>query len=474
MKIYCNTEELAAAINIVSKAVSSKSSIPYLEGVLLEAECDRLYLTGNDLEICIKTSIPCNISEEGKIVLNCKMLSDIVRKLPKDVCEIKTEGPAVVISCLYSDYRIVGLNANEYPSIPDIEITNSIKISSALLKDMISRTSFAISQKQDRKILTGSLFEINSNTLTIVAVDGYRMALRTEALLGECKEGKFIVPGKAENEVVKIINERVKDLDNGKEKIQFTLAKENYEKTKEIIKDWTEEHDFYLRNKLFLNPLNDFDDFVNCSLESFEDLQIKKEYNELFELIIDDYKMCRGILFSYYKGINNVGKKEMCMTYSYAYSIFDKIAYLLKKVYALKIGDDNTSFTKHGLFDVKIEGTDIRFKDIKNNNVLPLYLIMKEVREKQNIVNALQVGTFEHNELRNAIDHKSIALVSDDKLKRNASILLGHVRNAILYAFMLLHSCNEVELCDKTSAIETTFYKALMNIEQNRISNIAE
>ncbi len=212
MKIYCNTEELAAAINIVSKAVSSKSSIPYLEGVLLEAECDRLYLTGNDLEICIKTSIPCNISEEGKIVLNCKMLSDIVRKLPKDVCEIKTEGPAVVISCLYSDYRIVGLNANEYPSIPDIEITNSIKISSALLKDMISRTSFAISQKQDRKILTGSLFEINSNTLTIVAVDGYRMALRTEALLGECKEGKFIVPGKAENEVVKIISDSEEDI----------------------------------------------------------------------------------------------------------------------------------------------------------------------------------------------------------------------------------------------------------------------
>ncbi len=99
---------------------------------------------------------------------------------------------------------------------------------------------------------------------------------------------------------------------------------------------------------------------------------------------------------------------------------------------------------------------------------------MKEVREKQNIVNALQVGTFEHNELRNAIDHKSVALVSDDKLKRNASILLGHARNAILYAFMLLHSCNEVELCGKTSAIETTFYKSLMNIEQDKISNVVE
>ncbi len=212
MKIYCNTEELMAAVNIVSKAVSSKSSIPYLEGVLLEAECDRLYLTGNDLEICIKTSIPCNISEEGKIVLNCKMLSDIIRKLPKDVCEIKTEDSAVVISCLYSDYRIVGLNAAEYPQIPDIEVKSSIKISSPLLKDMILRTSFAISQKLDRKVLTGSLFEMDGNSLTVVAVDGYRMAVRKEVLEGGCKEGKFIVPGKAENEVVKIISDNEEDM----------------------------------------------------------------------------------------------------------------------------------------------------------------------------------------------------------------------------------------------------------------------
>ena len=98
MKIYCNTDDLSAAVNIVSKAVSSKSSIPYLEGVLLEAECDRLYLTGNDLEICIKTSIPCNVADEGKIVLNCKMLSEIIRKLPKDVCEISVTEQSVVIS----------------------------------------------------------------------------------------------------------------------------------------------------------------------------------------------------------------------------------------------------------------------------------------------------------------------------------------------------------------------------------------
>lgn len=212
MKIYCNTDDLAAAVNIVSKAVSSKSSIPYLEGVLLEAECDRLYLTGNDLEICIKTSIPCNVSDEGKIVLNCKMLSEIIRKLPKDVCEISVTEQVVVISCLNSDYRIVGLSASDYPSIPEAEIKSSIKLSSPVLKDMISRTSFAISQKLDRKVLTGSLFEISGGSLTIVAVDGFRMALRKEVLGEDCEDGKFIVPGKAENELVKIISDNEEDV----------------------------------------------------------------------------------------------------------------------------------------------------------------------------------------------------------------------------------------------------------------------
>ena len=212
MKIYCHTDDLSNAVNIASKAVSSKSSIPYLEGILLEAECDRLNLTGNDLEICIRTSIPCNVADEGKIVLNCKMLSEIIRKLPKDVCEIKTDGQSVVISCLNSDYRIIGLLADDYPSIPKVDITSSIKISSPLLKDMIARTSFAISQKQDRKVLTGSLFEMDGNSLTIVAVDGYRMALRKEVLSEKSSGGKFIIPGKAENELAKIISDDEEDI----------------------------------------------------------------------------------------------------------------------------------------------------------------------------------------------------------------------------------------------------------------------
>lgn len=212
MKFYCNTQDLYSAVNIVSKAVSAKSSVPYLEGVLLEAECDRLYLTGNDLEICIKTSIPSNISEEGKVVLNCKMFSEIIRKLPKDVCEIKTEDQTVIISCLNSDYRIIGLAANEYPAIPDIEIKSSIKIAAPLLKDMITRTAFAISQKQDRKVLTGSLFEIEGGGLNIVSIDGYRMALRHEMLDESCTHGKFIIPGKAVNEVIKIISDDPQDI----------------------------------------------------------------------------------------------------------------------------------------------------------------------------------------------------------------------------------------------------------------------
>ncbi len=261
------------------------------------------------------------------------------------------------------------------------------------------------------------------------------------------------------------INEHVAFFGPAEKQMCFTLALENFEKTKELIPDWTEEHDFYLRKNLFLNPLSNFDKFVEASFEDLEDLPIEQDAQELFSEIIKDYKMCRNLTFSYYKGINNVGKREMCMVYSYAYSIFDKIAFLLRKVYNLNIPESKIGFTQDGLFDIKIGDTEIRFQDIKNPNIIPLYSIMKAVRSKEKIENALQIGTLHHNELRNKIDHKSISLVNDKELKRNASELLGCARDAILYVFMLLHSFSENMNYDTASAISTTFFRAILKSE---------
>lgn len=206
MKFYCDSKKLSEAINIVSKAVSVKSPVAHLEGILLIAKGGILTLISNNLEISIKTSISSNISEEGSIVLNSKMFSDIIRKLPDDVCEISVnEKNNVTIKCLNADYKIIGLNADEFPQMPQVEIKNSITLSSKVLKDIISKTLFAVSLDNARKILTGSLYEIENGVLTVAAVDGYRLAL-TKTDVNTQSDSKFIIPGKTQGELLKIIS----------------------------------------------------------------------------------------------------------------------------------------------------------------------------------------------------------------------------------------------------------------------------
>ncbi len=263
--------------------------------------------------------------------------------------------------------------------------------------------------------------------------------------------------------VLESINRRIDLLNIEEKNIKLTPIMDSFEKTKEVINEWTEENDFYLRNNLFLNPLNLFGNFYEASFEIFEDLDMDDKNKELFNEIIEDYKMCRNAMFSYYKNADNIDKRKMSMVYSYLYSIFDKIAYLLKHTYNLDIKENKIYFTNDGLFDRNFKGPDIKFKELSNFTVLPLYLIMKDVRGANKIDNALTVGTFEHNELRNTIDHKSIYLVNEDKLKRNALILLEKTRNVILYTFMLLYSQLNNENYDGITTIYTTLFYALEN-----------
>lgn len=207
MKFFCDTKALSDAINIVSKAVAVKSPIPHLEGILLTAQGGIITLLGNNLEISIKTAVSANIQEEGSIVLNSKMFSDIIRKLPQDVCEIESnEKYNVSIKCQNSDYKIVGLNSDEFPQPPMVAKKSSITLTSEKLREIIGKTLFAVSMDNARKILTGSLFEIENNTLTVVAVDGYRLALTKLPLEKDIEDAKFIIPGKTQSEISKIIS----------------------------------------------------------------------------------------------------------------------------------------------------------------------------------------------------------------------------------------------------------------------------
>lgn len=205
MKFSCEKTLLQAAINTTSRAVSPKSSIPTLEGILLEADHD-LKLTGYNLETGIRTSVPADIQSGGSLVLGARLFGEIVRKLPDDLVIFTAENYMVNIKCGMSEFNILGTDPEEFPELPTVEYQNSLNIQQNKLKSMISQTIFAVSNNESRPIHTGALFEVNDEGLTMVAVDGFRLALRREPVLE--KEGSpsfsFVVPGAALSEVEKI------------------------------------------------------------------------------------------------------------------------------------------------------------------------------------------------------------------------------------------------------------------------------
>ena len=208
MKFSCEKALLKAAISTTSRAVSPKSSIPALEGILLEAGSD-LRLTGYNLETGIRTIVPADIREEGTLVLGARLFGEIVRKLPDDIVTFQSENYMVNIKCGMSEFNILGTDPEEFPELPTVEYQNSLILPQSRLKAMISQTLFAVSDNESRPIHTGSLFEVDSEGLTIVSVDGYRLALRHESI--DKKEGaetfSFVVPGAALSEVEKICSD---------------------------------------------------------------------------------------------------------------------------------------------------------------------------------------------------------------------------------------------------------------------------
>ena len=208
MKFSCEKALLQAAISTTSRAVSPKSSIPALEGILLEAG-NELRLTGYNLETGIRTVVPADIQEEGTLVLGARLFGDIIRKLPDDIVTFRADHYMVNITCGMSEFNILGTDPEEFPELPTVEYQNTITLSQAKLRAMISQTLFAVSDNESRPIHTGSLFEADDKGLTIVSVDGYRLALRHEAI--DKKEGaesfSFVVPGAALSEVEKICSD---------------------------------------------------------------------------------------------------------------------------------------------------------------------------------------------------------------------------------------------------------------------------
>lgn len=235
MKISCLRTDLANAVSNVSRAVAAKSTIPSLEGILIKSYGEKMCISGYNLEIGITTDIEATIQSEGEIVVSAKLFSDIVRRLPEEIVSIETDERMVTyISCGHVDYQIVGMSSVEYPDLPTFEQTDGFKINAKILKDMIRQTVYAVSDNTSKPIYTGSLFEIDNNQFRIVAIDGYRMAIRTETIDNKTTNS-FVVPGKTQLEVLKLISDDEKDIEIiiGQRYITFKVS--NYKVISRLI-----------------------------------------------------------------------------------------------------------------------------------------------------------------------------------------------------------------------------------------------
>lgn len=217
MKFICQKNKLQEAISIAQKAVTGKSPMPILQGIYLIAENNQLTLIGSDIDLSVETKVTAEVEEEGKIVVDAKLFGEIIRKLPNSSIEINTVGNnSIEIICEKSRFTLIHMDAEEFPSLPNINENMIFSIEQKLLKNMIKGTIFAIAQDETRPILTGVLFEIINNKLNLVALDGYRLALRSNNVDND-DTINAVIPGKTLNEVAKILSE-----DEESVKITFT------------------------------------------------------------------------------------------------------------------------------------------------------------------------------------------------------------------------------------------------------------
>lgn len=228
MKIVCEKDKILKAINSVTKAVASKTTMPILEGILIQTNENHVKLTTYDLEIGIEYIIECDVQEQGATVVNAIMFSEIIRKLPDTDIKIEiNDKNLLVIECEGSLYKLATMNPDEFPELPQINIENSIEIEQNSLKEMIRKTIFAVSTEENRPIFTGCLFQISNNKLNVVAVDGFRLAWKSKFLQNKINDFTAVIPGRTLNEINKIISDSFDNIKIGVAKNQALFEMEN-------------------------------------------------------------------------------------------------------------------------------------------------------------------------------------------------------------------------------------------------------
>ena len=221
MKFICEKTTLVNAISIVSRTVSPKSSLAFLEGIYMAAE-DELRLTGYNLETGITVKMEARIRQTGECVMPTRMFADIVRKLPDEtVCVEVDENYRVTIKGGVASFQLMASAGDEYPQLPAVEEESAVRLPQNALRDLISGTSFAVSDDTANPIYTGCLVETEGNTITMVAIDGFRMAKRSfHAPETTFPAMSFVVPSAALKELEKILSD-------SEDEVSFTLGKKH-------------------------------------------------------------------------------------------------------------------------------------------------------------------------------------------------------------------------------------------------------
>lgn len=266
MKIICQKTDLLNSVNIVLKAIPSKTTMPILECFIIDAKSSVIKLISNDMELGIETIVKGNILENGIIAIHAKVFSEIIRKLPDNEVTIETdENYKATITCEKAKFNISGKASEEFPFLPSIQKDKYITISQFSLKEIIRQTVFSISDNESNKIMTGELFEINEDELKITSLDGHRISIRNIKLKETYDNIKVIVPGKTLNEVSKILSGEISD----EVKLFFTDKHIVFEFNDTIVLSRLIEGEFYKISQMLSNDYEtkltiNKKEFLNC------------------------------------------------------------------------------------------------------------------------------------------------------------------------------------------------------------------
>ena len=208
MKLICSKSDLLRAVNIVLKAVPSRTTMSILECILIDTRSGEIKLTANDMELGIETTIDGEILDKGLIALDAKIFLEIVRKLPDNNITIETNNETykTTITCEKAKFNIIGKSGEDFSYLPEIEKNDSVVLSQFTLKEVIRQTIFSIADNDNNKLMTGELFEINDDVLKVVSLDGHRISIRRIALKNSYGNKKVVVPGNTLSEVSKILS----------------------------------------------------------------------------------------------------------------------------------------------------------------------------------------------------------------------------------------------------------------------------